>query len=280
MSSNLEKKYPSKILLIGEYAVLYGGQALSIPNWDYFGSWKFGENTFPSLMSLLEFLNSNSKLKSVLNLEAFRQDIEKSIHFNSNISFGYGLGSSGVLTAAIYDRYCTEVGDDLMSIRNQLADIESFFHGSSSGLDPLVSYTAKVVVSDQSNCSMLEDINPFISDYYKLSLIDSGLTRNTRLLVQKFQNLMSDSEFKNGYFNEIMKINSLTIQSILEKDHLQFMNAWKELSKKSLYYFENMIPMEILKIWKEGIESEKFYLKLCGAGGGGLFLKMEPQPLF
>lgn len=33
-----------------------------------------------------------------------------------------------------------------------------------------------------------------------------------------------------------------------------------------------MIPKQFHQIWKEGIESGAYYLKLCGSGGGGYIL--------
>jgi mevalonate kinase len=33
-----------------------------------------------------------------------------------------------------------------------------------------------------------------------------------------------------------------------------------------------MIPSNYHEIWKKGIESNAFYLKLCGSGGGGFIL--------
>jgi len=33
-----------------------------------------------------------------------------------------------------------------------------------------------------------------------------------------------------------------------------------------------MILPEFMSIWRMGLESDEFYLKLCGAGGGGFIL--------
>jgi mevalonate kinase len=35
---------------------------------------------------------------------------------------------------------------------------------------------------------------------------------------------------------------------------------------------KEMIPVQIQSLWEEGINTEKFSLKLCGAGGGGFML--------
>jgi mevalonate kinase len=33
-----------------------------------------------------------------------------------------------------------------------------------------------------------------------------------------------------------------------------------------------MIPQVFHKLWKQGIDSNAYYLKLCGSGGGGFIL--------
>ena len=36
--------------------------------------------------------------------------------------------------------------------------------------------------------------------------------------------------------------------------------------------FKPMIPQQFHKLWKQGIETNDYYLKLCGSGGGGYIL--------
>jgi mevalonate kinase len=46
----------------------------------------------------------------------------------------------------------------------------------------------------------------------------------------------------------------------------------KELSKVVLSNFKPMIPEQFHQIWQNGIETNDYYLKLCGSGGGGYIL--------
>ena len=39
-----------------------------------------------------------------------------------------------------------------------------------------------------------------------------------------------------------------------------------------------MIPKEFLDTWSQGLETGKFCLKLCGAGGGGMILGLLADP--
>ena len=44
------------------------------------------------------------------------------------------------------------------------------------------------------------------------------------------------------------------------------------LSKVVLKHFKPMIPKSFHQLWQHGIESNDYYLKLCGSGGGGYIL--------
>jgi mevalonate kinase len=46
----------------------------------------------------------------------------------------------------------------------------------------------------------------------------------------------------------------------------------KQLSKVVLNNFKPMIPEEFHQVWQNGIDTNDYYLKLCGSGGGGYIL--------
>ena len=46
----------------------------------------------------------------------------------------------------------------------------------------------------------------------------------------------------------------------------------KEISHLQFKHLEKLIPVEFQNIWKHGLVSNDFHLKLCGAGGGGFIL--------
>ena len=82
------------------------------------------------------------------DLEALNKDVADGMYFDSSIPQGYGVGSSGALVAAIYDKYTIEkitvlenlTREKLLKLKTIFGKMESFFHGKSSGLDPLNSY--------------------------------------------------------------------------------------------------------------------------------------------
>ena len=46
----------------------------------------------------------------------------------------------------------------------------------------------------------------------------------------------------------------------------------KSLSVWAYEHFKPMIPESIYKAWKNGLDTNAYYLKLCGSGGGGYIL--------
>ena len=143
----------SKILLFGEYGIIKDSKGLSIPYNFYNGALKIDEHhtvsTFKSndnLRRFSEYLEQLQKDQPKLvsfDLERLKKDIVDGLYFDSSIPQGYGVGSSGALVAAIYDKYATEkitvlenlTRDKLLQLKTIFSEMESFFHGKSSGLD-------------------------------------------------------------------------------------------------------------------------------------------------
>src|SRR5690606_5222108 len=94
------------------------------------------------------------------DMKALERDIAAGMYFDSSIPQGYGIGSSGALVAAIYDRYAQDkitvlenlTRDKLLRLKEIFGKMESFFHGKSSGLDPLNSYLSlPILINSKDN---------------------------------------------------------------------------------------------------------------------------------
>jgi mevalonate kinase len=133
-----ERTFTSKILLFGEYLLLCGAKALSIPYSKYYGYLDFDKNkeykgSNENLGKFLNYLkNINDELN--LNLAKFDNELQQGIIFKSNIPYGYGLGSSGSLSAAIYDRYAfnkisnkISSSEEINKLKTLFGKMESFF---------------------------------------------------------------------------------------------------------------------------------------------------------
>ncbi len=102
----------AKILLFGEYGIIKDAKGLSIPYNFYKGALKISDTKNKKAQSsnqkLSEFVDFLEQINSTLvtfNIKQLREDLAKGLYFDSSIPQGYGIGSSGALVAAIYDRY-------------------------------------------------------------------------------------------------------------------------------------------------------------------------------
>lgn len=262
--------FPAKVLLFGEYTILNGSKALAIPYPELQGRWSFevksSEGRVLSRESLARFLKEHKS--SSIDWNQLTDDFEKGLWFDSSIPHGYGLGSSGSFIAALYERY----GDKSLNhdeIREGLARLEDFFHGSSSGIDPFVSYISKpLLIHSFSNVEILErdlDLKGFF-------LLNTGKARQTAPLVKTYQEKLKDPEFKKGCADILSKDVNLAIEGLVSgKSENTFHHMW-HISKFQWDFFPEMIPTQMRGLWSKGLENGEYALKLCGAGGGGYLL--------
>ena len=253
--------YPAKVLLFGEYTVLNGGSALAIPLRQYGGHWSRKTSRL-DLMDFFHFLMDFKECKE----EELGLAIKEHWSFESNIPLGYGIGSSGALTAAAYDRFFEKNALSNTQLKEILSKIESYFHGISSGIDPLTSFLNCPIVAKDNVVTVYEDLP--IKD--KLFLYDSGFKRNSKPLIQKYKNkLQSSDDFQDVVFG-LSRFTERVIGELIRGE--AFDKSFKEISTIQLENFKEMIPENITKIWQAGLESNSYYMKLSGAGGGGYFL--------
>jgi mevalonate kinase len=217
---------PAKIMLFGEYSVLTGSDALAIPYEKYFGELKYIDDAIQNVKDAQEsnrqlslfcnYLENNKTIRHVIDIQTFRKDWHRGLHFASNIPVRYGLGSSGALTAEVYRNYSTKKTDDLLTIKKILASMESYFHGQSSGLDALVSYRNSLIRITNTQLDFAQDYK--ISQYksFGVFLIDTGVQSFTRDIVLEFlKEYNGKIEYKKNIDHILSPAVSNAIESIL-----------------------------------------------------------------
>lgn len=265
--------FPAKLLLFGEHVLLLGATALAVPVAAFGGQWIWGKHFDRHHARLLQFAGSEAlQSLEILDTTQFRLDLEAGLLFQSDIPTGYGLGSSGALCAAIYDRYTREKTDDLSELKSIFGRMESFFHGNSSGIDPLTSYVGVPVLIQ--NKTEVQRVTPQIWGEEKpcVFLIDSKLPRRTGPLVEWFLAQSIEAEFAQKLSLEYLPAHDAVLHAWLAADFDLF---WPNLRRISAFQFENfgpMIPKTLHGFWAESLGNQDYVLKICGAGGGGFVL--------
>jgi len=277
----------AKILLFGEYGIIKDSKGLTIPYNTYKGALKSSKNlsgeVLESNQNLDRFYSYLSTLKSdvvVFNLKAFKVDLENGLYFDSSIPQGYGVGSSGALVASIYDKYTENkitvlenlTRDKLLKLKKIFSLMESFFHGKSSGLDPLNSYLSLPILINSKTNIEPAGIPSQKQGKGAVFLLDSETVGETEPMVNIFMNKMKNEGFRKMLNEEFVLHTDACIEDFLYGNIKSLFGNVKKLSKVVLTNFKPMIPTAFHNVWEKGIKTNDYYLKLCGSGGGGYIL--------
>jgi mevalonate kinase len=273
--------FPAKIFLFGEYGILLGGSGLAIPYPRFSGklvidSSSLNQSSFSylsnqSINHLSTYFRNNEKQFKFLNLKRLYEDTIRGLWFDSTISSGYGIGSSGALIAAIYSEYRRETIADYRVVRQHLSSMEDYFHGSSSGIDPFVALIQKpVLLKPYDSLELLSDwslerlgLNVF--------LVDTGIKAKTISLVDWFKAKMMQNEFRIPTNEDYLKTNRIIVEKIRQNEFVPIKDIMT-ISRYQLDYLSPMIPESFQKHFLNGLASDYFAFKLCGSGGGGYML--------
>lgn len=267
------KRFPAKLLLFGEHVLLCGATALAVPVEAFGGMWKMDGREHPYQARMLEFADSEA-LKSVQGIdhEQFKRDLAAGLYFDSDIPGGYGLGSSGALCAAIYERYVADKTEDYAELKQIFARMEGFFHGSSSGIDPLTSYTgAGILIRNKTNVEKAV-MAPWPDSGPTVFLLDSELPRHSGPLIAWFLEQMEQEVFARKLEAEYLPAHETAIKSWMEAKKDSFWPALRLMSAFQFAHMTPMIPESLKSLWERSLPQEDFILKICGAGGGGYVL--------
>ena len=199
------------------------------------------------------------------------------MYFHSTIPVGYGAGSSGALCAGLYDRYCQEkiAPSEIArfsTLKEQLAQLESFFHGSSSGVDPLICYVDQPLLFPSAQEVLFFEPKVKLPESASLFLIDTHISRQTAPLVNLFLEKCKDPNYNNRLLAELIPYTEEAIHYLEAADSAALLDSFHQISYFQYRYFLPMIPETYRDLWLAGLSSDLFKLKLCGAGGGGFIL--------
>ena len=281
----------SKILLFGEYGIIKDSKGLSIPYNFFKGALKTSKNlsetakksneSLRAFAVYLEKMQLENPELVTFDFESLKKDVANGMYFDSSIPQGYGVGSSGALVAAIYDKYAVEkitvlenlTREKLLTLKAIFGAMESFFHGKSSGLDPLNSYLSlPILINSKDNIESTSIPSQNLEGKGAVFLLDSGIIGETAPMVQIFMEQMKQDGFRNMLKDQFIKHTDACVEDFISGNMKSLFGNLKQLSNVVLDNFKPMIPAEFHKLWRNGIETNDYYLKLCGSGGGGYIL--------
>ena len=276
---------PAKLLLFGEHTVLQGGEALAVPLQRFSARWSRGlaipqRNPFPDWAAYAKTAPADDAdevaVRTWLDVERFAAEAP-ALSVDSDIPHDYGLGSRGALTALVYARYRRSPTDPpLADLRRRLGQLESFFHGRSSGLDPLVCYLrAAVHVRADGSVAMLPT-PPLATAAGRWFLLDARQPKAGHAAIARFRESARDDGFRQNFLRPALASTAELIAGAQDTP-VTWVAQLRRLSGLQLAYLPWLIPEHVAATWRRLLETDAAYLKLCGAGGGGYFLGWAPN---
>ena len=273
----MRDRYYSKVILFGEYSMIFDNIALMVPLKRFSAQWRFashwsGQGSAASNASLKRFADYLATLddaKEIFDLQRLNRDLHYNFYLDSNVPSGYGLGSSGTLVAAVYDGYAKQKSDDLLALKTLFGQMESYFHGSSSGIDPLQCYLGKPFKITPKNVEILK--HDFLKKDIHICLIDSKIKSNTKPLVEHFKRQRENPEFLNHFQKEYAPYVKKTMNALIWNDKVVFFKSLKQLTKGQLEFLRPMITDNTLDLFTKDYDFN-FGVKISGSGGGGYVL--------
>jgi len=273
----MRDRYYSKVILFGEYSMIFDATALMIPLTKFSAQWRFashldasgGKASNMSLQSFADYLSTDNELKNVIDLQRLNHDLYYGLFLSSNVPSGYGLGSSGTLVAAVYDGYAKQKTDDPLQLKTLFGKMESYFHGSSSGIDPLQCYLSKPFKITPNGVELLSD--DFLKKGVRICLIDTKIKSNTKPLVDHFKQQRENAAFLSRFQNEYVPCVTACIDAMISGNKELFFSSLKQLTKAQLEFLRPMITDNTLDLFNTDFDFN-FRVKISGSGGGGYVL--------
>lgn len=273
----MNDRFHSKIILFGEYSMIFDATALMIPFRHYFGEWKLDSSlTAPgastsnkSIRRFRQYLSADEELGLLLDFPRLDADLNAGLFFDSNVPTGYGLGSSGMLSAAVYQRFALRLVDDFMELKRILGRMESCFHGSSSGIDPLQCYLNRPFTITPQGVTLLPE--SFMPSDIHVFLADTGIKSNTKPLVQYFKKKRDEADYLQAFQSEYVPCVRACIDHLIAGEKDNFFDSLRRLSEGQMRFLRPMITDNAIDLF---IEKPDFHygVKISGSGGGGYVL--------
>ncbi len=268
--------YYSKVILFGEYSMIFDATALMIPLTRFSAQWSQPSSLSPearasnaSLRRFADFMGQHEAMRDLLDLQQFNLDLAQGLYLRSDVPSGYGLGSSGMLVAAVYDRYALKKIEDLLQLKSVFGQMESFFHGSSSGIDPLQCFLGQPFRISSQGLSLLP-ANFMPADIH-VFLADTGIKSNTKPLVQYFKKKREDAAYLRDFQNDYVPCVKACIDSLIADRKEDFFSSLRQLTDGQLKFLRPMISDNSIDLF---LERPDFHIgfKISGSGGGGYVL--------
>src|SRR5699024_10127281 len=136
----------------------------------------------------------------------------------------------------------------LKELKKSLGNLESYFHGVSSGLDPLsIILNEPILYRSTQDIATTKLPPPSTEKDNVIFLLDSKYPRTTARMMRLFNNLHSKKAFKEKFNQHVKENNNEAILNFLENDTDSFYHSMYNLSDFQLKYMKDFFPEPLQK---------------------------------
>ena len=154
--------------------------------------------------------------------------------------------------------------EKIIELKTIFSNLENYYHGTSSGLDPLICYLNLPILIKSKNNLGTVGIPSSNNGKGAVFLLNTGEVGNTQPLVKHFLERCKEEGFREMLKNKFK--NNDAVLKLLKNEGESLLKNVKSLSKVLYDNFQPMIPKLFRKLWKDGIDSNSYYLKLWFRG--------------
>ena len=285
---------PGKVILFGEHFVVKGSRSLAVAislrvkttvaesrgkirfysplagleSWIDPVNLEYGDERLAPLARMLEYLRD----KYGFNIEPHKVIVE------SNLPVGAGLGSSASLAASYALAYTAFMGSPLS--KEELLDVsyeaEKVAHGNPSGVDNTIAVYGGGLIYKRG--VGFEHVGVDLPPGYRLLIIDTGVPRNTRSVVEHVLNIASMTwEASEHVYRAADKIIDLALKALRNRDAFllgTLMNLNQGLLN-AVGASSEVIERVVFSLRRSGAVGAK----LTGAGWGGSVIALVSEDL-
>lgn len=208
----------------------------------------------------------------MIDVDRWLRDIKEGICFRSTIPTGYGLGSSGAIVAAVADRYSAIGEFTPIESKNILATMECCFHAQSSGIDPYICLTGQSILAQGLELKPVTVSST--DDNFAVCLIDTGISRSSVKAIDQFSSYLESPKNLDRLKEYYLPAVNNAIDLLLERKFDRLYEHFSAISHFQIEALSFLIDEGSKGMWGEGLQSDYFKLKICGAGQGGFLLCM------
>ncbi len=288
---------PGKVMLSGEYAVLYGGIAVMMPVPRYLDIDEVFQDSDQSITPVI-----NSSLETPIpRISEFEKENGIPLVRIDSSSFNHrdqdgntvklGLGSSAAEAVGVIALRYQRAGLDWKNYRYEIANIAFEAHntaqdGKGSGADVFTSALDQPIIFARTG--NIIKVNTFkIDDHMvpelQLNLAWTGIPANTREMVAQFEKcIKSGNDIVGKSIDELIDQSRVVVNSWLNKsygDVVEEMNKYTNIMNRCAKEAGIPYTTDAHKKIAEWAQSNGGFAKPTGAGGGDMVLLVGDLPL-